>query len=701
MTIEFDCVFKWTPISNLSFPTLFSNFEQPLSNISLLSSLPQKQPFHPENTKTRKRCPTIRKILPVAMAESTEESGDEASRRDSNPLLTKYEGHGRLVVDNEGNLDISVLPRMSGYMFKKGGAVNQSRGGFRNWKKRWFVLKPVDFLDHEGYELQYYDAPNGTLKGTVSLSGVELYAESKSTHKKVKFEFQIKLQTGGMLQLSVDSEQLRDEWLDSLTVVSLYLHKITTDSAQTLDGYDPSQEDIAFNYNLGHELALNCHAYGSGLFGAEAGQPGIFTIQIQDLVSQQVTRGGMPIMAKLLNAAQTHLYYCIVVDNENGTYTVQYTLASAGKYELSILINNEHPIFGSPFDISILPSKTLPRECTAEGEILINCSGSNGTITIIARDGFGNRKAHGGDPFEVGLMGPATLLGLEDNSDGTYTCTISLQPTGNINAKGTGVMILISLHGKPIQGSPFKPTMGPALNASGMRPSTPTSPVPRPYPASSPVAAAVAPGGSVGGSNAANNVYSFVSSSPSASATPTGGSVSSRTATRPLPGSVPGSAAPSRNPSTAASAAPAAVTVAAPAPAPAVTLGASTDGHPMSRLERSRQRALLAKGLSEGTSPTSPVSPSPMSPNARTMPMMTSYLGTPPPKTISKSLNLASLSPSPAAGAGTAGGGTGQVAKVSKLQVLAQRSAAALQAKQGQQGAQLGMSAGSRLRTDL
>lgn len=225
--------------------------------------------------------------LAAAAESGGEESDDQFSRSrsrdDPQSSLTRYESHGRLIVDHEGNLDPSVLRRTSGYMYKKGGAVN-ARGGFRNWKRRWFILAPVDFLGHEAYELQYFDAPNGTLKGTVSLSDVELYCDSKSAHKKVKYEFQIKLQTGGVLQLSCDEESEREEWLDSLAMVVIYLNKVVTDSAMTLDGYDPAHEDDEVVFKLGEEVAQNCQAMGSGLFGAEAGKTASFVVQIHDLL---------------------------------------------------------------------------------------------------------------------------------------------------------------------------------------------------------------------------------------------------------------------------------------------------------------------------------------------------------------------------------------------------------------------------------
>lgn len=79
----------------------------------------------------------------------------------------------RVMITHEGVLDPAVLVRTEGFMHKKGGAVN-ARGGFRNWKKRWFVLAPVDFLGQQGYELQYFDGPHGALKGRVGLSEVEV-----------------------------------------------------------------------------------------------------------------------------------------------------------------------------------------------------------------------------------------------------------------------------------------------------------------------------------------------------------------------------------------------------------------------------------------------------------------------------------------------------------------------------------------------
>lgn len=189
-------------------------------------------------------------------------------------------GNTRLLVTHEGLLDKALLRRTEGYMHKKGGAVN-GRGGFRNWKKRWFVIAEVEVLGAQGYELQYYDAPHGNLKGKVGLSEIDIQCEAKSLHKKVKYEFQIGLQNGGTLELSCDDANERDEWVETLNMITMYLKKILTTAAMTLDGYDPFDEDDEESFNIGEEIAQNCQAFGPGLFGAEAGVQSQFVVQVR------------------------------------------------------------------------------------------------------------------------------------------------------------------------------------------------------------------------------------------------------------------------------------------------------------------------------------------------------------------------------------------------------------------------------------
>jgi hypothetical protein len=429
------------------------------------------------------------------MADSVDHSLEELDKKPSNSYATN-----RVMVTHEGTLDPSQLTRTEGYLWKKGGTVN-ARGGFRNWKKRWFVLTPVDFLGTQGYELRYYDGPNGSLKGHIGLSDVDLFSESKEhkSQKKGKHEFQILLQSGGVLELSADSEEEKNEWLETIGVIVTFLRKVTTSNVMTLDGYDPLCEDDEESFQLGEEIGQNCQAYGPGLFGAEAGKSTHFVVELHDRSGQKVSLGGMPVTASIEN--ELSLYHLVVHDNEDGNYSVFYTLGRAGKYKLNVTLNEEHHVFGSPYEIEVLPSKTVPGLCIAQGEaltrgiVLPSSSTKRGgatalsSFTIIAMDNYGNRKLRGGDPFEIGLVGPAQLNSLTDNDDGSYTVVIEagmgLGDNKNQSSSSSftfqAIMILITLFGKPISGSPFKPPLMDgtgATNKSGERRTSTAVPVP-------------------------------------------------------------------------------------------------------------------------------------------------------------------------------------------------------------------------------
>jgi hypothetical protein len=227
-----------------------------------------------------------------------------------------------------------------------------------------------------------------------------------------------------------------------------------------LAGYDPHLDNKEDNYELGSEIAQHCQAYGSGLYGAEAGQPAEFMIQVCDPNGQQLKTGGLLFTATLCD--DTCLYHIGLHDHNNGTLSAFFVISRPGHYELSLLLNDEHHIYGSPFTVEVLPSQTHPASCVAYGECFVKglVPEVQSTFTIIAMDSYGNRKQRGGDPFEVGVMGPVKLIGLEDKGDGSYECTLEAsylrdQPY----VTSSSISVIVTLHGKPIQGSPFRPSI--------------------------------------------------------------------------------------------------------------------------------------------------------------------------------------------------------------------------------------------------
>lgn len=164
-----------------------------------------------------------------------------------------------LVVNSEGEIDPSLISRRTGWIYKKGGSVNDSGFGRRNWKKRWFVLKPIPFFENTGYELQYFDGSrSGRLKGTVNLVGAEIFCEKGKKEKKGFYEFQIGIPNGKVLQLYCEKESERMEWMDTLYMVSLYLKKLSSGAVMGVDGYDPELDDVDEIYQKGEDVAQSC-----------------------------------------------------------------------------------------------------------------------------------------------------------------------------------------------------------------------------------------------------------------------------------------------------------------------------------------------------------------------------------------------------------------------------------------------------------
>ncbi len=358
----------------------------------------------------------------------------------------------------EGLLNPDLLVRTTGWMYKKGGAVN-ARGGFKSWRRRWFELVEVPYKDGIGYELQYFDSEKKTnYKGTIGLSEVEIFCAARSKHKRVKYEFQIVLQNGSKLELSCDDATEREEWIETLNMVIAYLRRLATASAGAIEGYDPMYEDDEQVYQNGVEVAANSTAFGPGLYGSEAGLKSHFFVQLRDLHGNPITKGGMPLSITIRN--DDCLYYLSVNDNNDGTYAAQYALSRPGSYSLHIRINDEHEIFGSPFSFEILPAKTSPEHTIAEGTLTVVSPSNLNMFKIFAKDKFGNNKIKGGDLFEVGIMGPGQVKSLLDNEDGTYTCFFDAQHPSQVNYfAGASLAILVTLNGRHIQGSPFRPTI--------------------------------------------------------------------------------------------------------------------------------------------------------------------------------------------------------------------------------------------------
>ena len=121
---------------------------------------------------------------------------------------------------------------------------------------------------------------------------------------------------------------------------------------------------------VGDDLAKNCEAFGPGLFGAEAGRSASFSIVSNDSRGQPMSTGGLPFTASLEN--DDFMYFFGVTDNRDGTYEGQYITSAPGEFNLHIMLNDEHHVYGSPFTVVV--SILIPIYIYIYSFIFIQCN---------------------------------------------------------------------------------------------------------------------------------------------------------------------------------------------------------------------------------------------------------------------------------------------------------------------------------------
>lgn len=186
--------------------------------------------------------------------------------------------------------------------------------------------------------------------------------------------------------------------------------------------------------------AQNSYADGPGLTKVFDNEPAKFTIHARDPKGNPLTQGGDHFKVDIHGPVHVEP---VVVDNNDGTYTVTYEPTEAGEYKVDITLDGHH-------------IKDAPHHVTVREGTDVGFSGFGSfTLTVVAKDKKGNPKTFGGDAFEVTITGPAEHLDVKayDNDDGTYTAAYTLVGTGHYSVE-------VKLNHKNIEGSPFKQNVG-------------------------------------------------------------------------------------------------------------------------------------------------------------------------------------------------------------------------------------------------
>jgi filamin len=208
---------------------------------------------------------------------------------------------------------------------------------------------------------------------------------------------------------------------------------------------DEHIKDSPFHPLMENANAGNSWAEGPGLVGGKTGRHNPFKIHAVDADGNPVRVGGDPFVVGISGPDST---IPKITDNGDGTYDVDYVVATPGNYNIDITLHGQH-IKDSPFTALIKPDVD-PSKCYAEGPGLQGASDNEtATFTIFARDGDDVPKTEGGDPFQLEFNGPGPVqYDLKDNHDGTYTVHYTPDVAGDYK-------INITLEDQPIKNAPY------------------------------------------------------------------------------------------------------------------------------------------------------------------------------------------------------------------------------------------------------
>ncbi|KAJ8602268.1 hypothetical protein CTAYLR_003666 [Chrysophaeum taylorii] len=327
----------------------------------------------------------------------------------------------------------SMLPRSSGIVALKG---DKKKSDDRSWRDAWLVLRTQ--IEHAGdrVELVWYESRESTNPtGSFALSEAEVSAERRRHKKKrIVHTFELNAPRRTELELCAPTADERDEWIASISAA--------IDFAKKRELYPRARW-----VEKQTDDALNCEAFGPGLYQAVCGETATFSI-VATTNGAALDAGGLEFTARLESSSL--LYLLEVRDEGNGTYECEYAVARAGDYELSVLLRDEYHVFGSPFPVRIVPGPASAAASVLRGaERVVPHRPAHFELRV--RDRFGNDVEKGGDVVDARVDGAGRVLGVVDDNDGSYSCAyeVTREP----------VALWVSLGGRAVPGSPLRPVV--------------------------------------------------------------------------------------------------------------------------------------------------------------------------------------------------------------------------------------------------
>ena len=164
------------------------------------------------------------------------------------------------------------------------------------------------------------------------------------------------------------------------------------------------------------------------------GETGSFEIQAHDAFKNACTKGGDPVR---VSTGGNDQFEANVHDLGNGKYEIRYTCEQSGNHKMSVTVGEKH-IKGSPLQVICEPGPMTVGSCELllESEVVKTVAGTPNTLTIRARDRFGNATSNvpAGINFTVQLRRHTRQQRDVPTSGGGNNVLYGARTSGNINS---------------------------------------------------------------------------------------------------------------------------------------------------------------------------------------------------------------------------------------------------------------------------
>lgn len=337
-------------------------------------------------------------------------------------------------------LPAELLPRKSGEVWMK-----SVKKGNWSWREVWCVLRTELVNAGDRVRLVLYSSRESVdALGSAALSDAEVNEDKSST----SFTFILSRPQLADIELCARTAEDRERWVASLRIaIDFAKRELQPLLAHQLCG---NRKSWIYKWPIDFHAddALNCQAFGPGLHAATCGERATVTIATADERGKPVNVGGLYFTARL--ESDDHLYFPAVRDLGDGSYDFEYVVSRAGDYKLSVLLNDDFDILGSPFPVRVAAAVVHAPSSTVKGSGISSAVlGKPINFEILMRDRFGNHATT--DEIDVRLNGSGRLLNLTDGPGGSKVATYQVD--------GGEVSFDVLIAGAHCSGSPFIPVL--------------------------------------------------------------------------------------------------------------------------------------------------------------------------------------------------------------------------------------------------